>query len=117
MEKLALTISGTPIRGAGGAPTGGQLSLEKILQVGIVYLYIGAIVLALFFLVWGGVSWITSEGDKQKLAQARQRIVMAIIGLIIVFLAFLIINTMGNFFGINILTPSGAGGGVGVHGK
>ncbi len=110
MEKLALSINGTNITGGGGAPTGGNTKLETILQVGISYLYIGAIVLALFFLIWGGISWITSEGDKQKLAQARQKIVFAIIGLVIAFLAFLIINIISNFFGVNLLTPTGGGG-------
>jgi hypothetical protein len=67
--------------------------------------------LALFYLIWGGLSWITSEGDKQRLAQARTRIVFAIIGLIIVFLAYLIVNiVLGFFFG-----NTGGGGGGGGH--
>lgn len=106
MEKLALSINETQISGAGNAPTGGKSTLETILQVGISYLYIVAIILALFFLVWGGVNWVMSEGDKQRLTQARQKIVFAIIGLILVFIAFIIISIIGNFFNINLLTPN-----------
>lgn len=107
MKELALSIGGTSIRGAGGAPTGGTLTLQIIIQVLISYLYIAAIILALFFLVWGGINWIASEGDKQRLAQARQKIVFAIIGLIIAFLAYFIINLIGTFFGVRLLTTPG----------
>lgn len=103
MEKIALTIGEITITPAGGAPTGGKVTLDTILQVGIKYLYIGAVILALFFLVWGGIDWITSGGDKQKLQSARQKIVFAIIGLVLAFLAFFIINLISNFFGINLL--------------
>jgi hypothetical protein len=49
-------------------------------------------------LIWGGFDWITSEGDKQKVANARQRLAMAIIGLIVVFLSFMIVNIVSTFF-------------------
>lgn len=113
MKELALSIGGTAIRGAGGAPTGGESTLEGIIRLLITYLYIAAIVLALFYFIWGGINWITSEGDKQRLAQARQKIVFAIIGLVIALLAYFIINLIGAFFGVSLLSQPGIGGGGG----
>lgn len=61
-----------------------------------------AVIVALFFLVWGGIKWITSGGDKTGVEGARNTIIAAIVGLIIAFLAYLIINFVGGFFGINL---------------
>lgn len=97
MEKLALKINGTSISG-GSMPNSGQASLENILRVGINYLYIVVVILALIFIIWGGINWIMSSGDKQKLAQARQKIVFAILGLVIAFLSFAILNFIRAFF-------------------
>jgi hypothetical protein len=103
MEKLALSINGTSFSG-GGIPTGGLSSSgSNIISVIITYLYIAAVFLALLFIIWGGINWITSAGDKQKLAQAKQKIVFALIGLIVAFLAFFIIKTIGTFFGVTLL--------------
>jgi hypothetical protein len=113
MEKLAFSINGTPINGAGNAPTGGLFSTtgSQVIPLFVTYFYIAAVILALFFIVWGGIGWIISGGDKQKLAQARQRIVFAIVGLIIAFLAYLIISVIGNFLGIDLLQTGGGSGG------
>lgn len=50
------------------------------------------------FLIWGGIQFITSEGDKQKVQAARGRITYAILGLIIAFLSFLIVQLIGYVF-------------------
>ena len=39
-----------------------------------------------------------SEGDKQRISNARQKVVYSIIGLAIVFMAFLMINVFYRFF-------------------
>ena len=40
--------------------------------------------LALAYMVWGAIDWISSEGDKQKLDGAKNKITHALIGLAIV---------------------------------
>ncbi|MGE5041628.1 MAG: hypothetical protein ACM3IJ_01860 [Candidatus Levyibacteriota bacterium] len=52
------------------------------------------IILSLIFLLYGGVRWIMSGGDKAKVDSARGTIVAAIVGLIIVVLAYVIINAV-----------------------
>lgn len=51
-----------------------------------------AIVVSVIFVVWGGISWITSGGDKGKVEQARATITGAVIGLIIALLAYGIVS-------------------------
>ncbi len=58
----------------------------------VTILLIVAVILALFFLLWGGIRWITSGGDKGKIDGARQAITAAIVGLILAFLAYAILN-------------------------
>jgi len=55
-----------------------------------------------FFLVWGGISWITAGGDKGKIEEARNRITQAVIGLTIVAASWAIFSLLDFFFGLNI---------------
>lgn len=57
-----------------------------------------AIILSLFYLIWGGVRYIMSGGDKGKIDQARHTLTAAIIGLIISLLAFFIVGLILVFF-------------------
>lgn len=53
------------------------------------------IVAAVIFIAYGGILWITSQGDKQKIDRARRTITYSIIGLIIMLLAFFIVQAIG----------------------
>lgn len=57
-----------------------------------------------FIFVTGAISWITSGGDKQALEGARSKITNGLIGLVILFVAFAVIQFIETFFGIKILT-------------
>lgn len=57
--------------------------------------------LAFFFmLIFGGVKWIISGGDKANTESARNQVTAAIIGLVIVFSAWIIMNFVLGLFGI-----------------
>jgi hypothetical protein len=62
--------------------------LSAVIQVMLII----AIISSLFFLIWGGIRYTTSGGDKGKVDQARGTLIAAIIGLIITLLAFFILN-------------------------
>jgi len=64
----------------------------------ITIIFIVAIILALVYLIWGGIKWVLSGGDKAKVDAARAAIVAAIVGLVIVFLAFFIVNIVVPIF-------------------
>ena len=59
--------------------------------------------LALLFLVIGGIQWISSGGDKIAAAAARDRITAAIIGLIIVVATYALARVIEGVFGIPIV--------------
>ena len=80
--------------------------ISDIVGAVIGLIFIVAVVVALFFLLWGAVRWIFSGGDKAAIEGARGQIVAAIVGLIILFLVFLIINVVLAFFQVNIGTLS-----------
>jgi hypothetical protein len=64
----------------------------------ITLLFVIAVIIALGFLIWGGIKWILSGGDKGAVESARNTIVAAIVGLVIVFLSYFILNLVINFF-------------------
>ncbi|KRT67341.1 MAG: hypothetical protein XU08_C0003G0007 [candidate division WWE3 bacterium CSP1-7] len=66
--------------------------------IGLVFNAILGIVgaLALILLALGGIQYMTSGGDKIAVEQARGRITSAVVGLVIVFGAWLVINFIGN---------------------
>jgi cytochrome bd-type quinol oxidase subunit 2 len=59
-------------------------------------------VVAVFLIIWSGFQYVTSSGDKEKVDNARKRLTYAIIGLVFIFLSFLIINFISQFTGIDI---------------
>lgn len=59
--------------------------------------------LAFFFLILGGIQWITSGGDKTGMEAARNKITHAIVGLVIVGAAWAIMILIQNFLGITVI--------------
>lgn len=95
-----------PCQGAKGALlaacNGKTLSLGSVIGFIISMMFVIAVLISLFFLVWGGIKWITSGGDKTGVETARNQIIAAVIGLIIVFLAFFILNLVLGLFGLSL---------------
>ena len=56
-------------------------------------------VLAVIFIIIGGLSYMTAEGNPEKAASARRRILNAIIGLAIVILAVPLVSYLGDKIG------------------
>lgn len=79
------------------------LQFGGIVSAGIQLLLVIAAIVFFFILVLGGVKWITSGGDKAKTEGARNQITAALVGLVIVFAAWAIIQLIETFFGIDIL--------------
>lgn len=70
-------------------------------------IFVAAAILALIFLIIGGVKWLTSQGEKEGVTKARETIVAAVVGLVIVFLSYIIINFLLNLFvGVNLASLS-----------
>jgi len=60
-------------------------------------LFLVAGLIALIYLVIGGIKWVTSEGDSKNVEAARNQIIAAALGLAVTFLSYLIINLLLQF--------------------
>ncbi len=58
-------------------------------------------ILVFVYMVWGGVEWLTSGGDKAKIESARAKITNALIGVAIIAASYAIWIVVLTFFGIN----------------
>ncbi len=74
----------------------------SIIASAVTILLIAAALIALFFLIVGGIRWITSGGDKSKVESARNTIIASVIGLIIALLAYFIITVVLGLFGLSL---------------
>jgi len=57
-------------------------------------------ILTLAYLIWGGIDWITSSGDKAQYEEARNKITHAVIGLTILACSWAIWQLLLKFFGL-----------------
>lgn len=80
--------------------------LGQLISALVGALLIISALLAFFFLILGGIQWITSGGDKAGMEAARNKITHAIVGLIIVASAWAIMMLVQNFLGISIIGGS-----------
>jgi hypothetical protein len=103
---LALLLLATPVLvGAQGLeqvpnPTG-TLAGNNLVG-GIIFVLNGLLVLAalaaLVFLIIGGVQYIVSQGDEEGAATAKNTILYALIGLLVIGLAAVAVNFIVNIF-------------------
>ncbi len=77
--------------------------IGKLISALVGVLLILAALMAFFFLILGGIQWITSGGDKAGMEAARNKITHAIVGLIIVGAAWAVMILVQNFLGIQII--------------
>jgi hypothetical protein len=108
MQYLALEIMGTPVQ----VPSDSNIPHAlvdnptdcgaSILSSGLNLFLVIGIAVAVIFVTWAGVKWISSGESKQKLAAAKNQLYWAIIGLIIMFCAFLIVSIIGSIFTVPV---------------
>lgn len=82
----------------------GQQFLADFMPAVVNFIFVAGALIFFFMFVIGAIQWIASGGDKAAVESARGRIVSAVIGLVLLFVAFVAIQFIENFFGVNILT-------------
>lgn len=110
MNKLAVDF-GTKFFGGYGGSHGSAGPLANLSGIGyLVSLFVkGSFALAgiviLFFFIMGGIGMISSAGqnDPQKAEQAKKTMTSAVIGFIVVFASYWIVQLIGQFTGVDIL--------------
>ena len=91
-------------------PTNAPSELGPLISSTITLVLVIALLATFAYLVWGGIAWITSGGDKTQVEAARNRIQAAILGLFIVFASWAVMKIIASFFGVtfpNISFPTG----------
>lgn len=100
--KLAAdSIDLKPPTGTDFAPLG-SLTIGAIVSALIRLTMVIAALVFFFILVIGGIKWIASGGDKAQTEGARNQITAALVGLVIVFAAWAIVQLINVFFKIDI---------------
>lgn len=99
-QLLALSIGTTPIQAPAVIPQGGLPEAYGFGSNIILLTYVIMTLIALLFLIFGGIKYVTSGGDKTKVQGARNTLVYALIGLVIIFLSYFIINLITYIFNV-----------------
>lgn len=102
MKLLALTLPGP----SGSnyiipAPSGLKpefTNLSSVISPLLTIAFYIAAFLAFYFLIWGAFAYIMAQGNKENLAKARARISFALIGLIVILMAYFIAKYAGEIF-------------------
>lgn len=80
-----------------------QGNIVEIINRGLAYAIIIAGLLSVVFIFIGGISFILSGGQEDKIKQAISTIRYAIIGLIVTILAVVIVSAVGGALGLDII--------------
>ncbi|MGA2967756.1 MAG: hypothetical protein ABSD69_01105 [Candidatus Levyibacteriota bacterium] len=115
---IYLSIASSALAAAGDVPistcdTTGQFAIlckltsgdfGTVIGTAIQLIFVVAVIVALLYLIYGGFRWLVSSGDKAQVAAAREHLVAAIIGLVIIFLSYFILNLLLGFFNVGSLS-------------
>lgn len=77
-----------------------DFKISDLIVTAINAIFVLAVIIFFFMLVWGGIRWITSGGDKAQTETARSQITNAIIGLVITLSAYAILNLIALVLGV-----------------
>lgn len=84
-------------------PSGGDpaASISSLFTLIIRAVLLIAALLTLVYMLWGGLDWVTSGGEKEKITKAQQKITYALIGIVFIVLSFSIFGVVaGNMLGL-----------------
>lgn len=71
-------------------------TFSELLTFLIRFFFVLAGLAALFFMLWGALSWVTSGGDKDAVSDARNKIVQAIVGVLLIVAVLAVIWSLEN---------------------
>lgn len=101
---MAQLISPTDQPGRLAEATGGQGSFRDLLLTFLNF-FLGFLgIVAVIMVIYGGVLYVTAAGNQENIDKGKKIIMYAVIGIVIILLAFALVNTL--------LSGLGAGGDV-----
>jgi hypothetical protein len=87
-------------------PTGFATNISSVIEGVLSFVMVIAALLVFLYLIWGGIEWITSGGDKGKTESARNKITAAVIGLVVLAASYAILQLMLAFLGFSDLNDA-----------
>jgi len=102
MEKLAAAVTTFP---SVEHPRGFVFADKKIgdiINALVPYIFALAGLALMMILIWGGFEMMTSAGDPKKMESAKSKLTNAVIGFIIIFVAYWLVQILEQIFGIKI---------------
>ena len=107
MKNILLSDSVSNVIGTINSPVNDPLykgnvneGLGLLISTGIQLFFFVAGLATLLYLLWGAYDWISSSGEKEKLEKAQNKIMSAVIGLILVVVVVVVFNLlMGTVLG------------------
>lgn len=87
---------------SGPLPAGKFPNLASVVSNALPFIFPIAGVLLLLYLVWGGFDYLTSMGDAKKAEAAKGKLTNAVIGFLIIFFAYWIVQILDNVFRLGV---------------
>jgi hypothetical protein len=78
------------------------VTLGAVIQKILPFVFYGAAIALLIYMVSGGLQLMTSRGDPKGIAAAQSKITNALIGFVIIVFSVAIVLVLGKVFGITI---------------
>ena len=77
-------------------------NLASIINEALKYIFPFAGLILFFILIAGGFQFLTAAGNEESIKKASQKITYAIIGFVVIFVAFWLIKLLETVFGVEI---------------
>jgi hypothetical protein len=111
MKNLIAQIQVGPITGFGplglenDTPGGAPRVFANFISSVIGLLTIVAAIWFVFLFITGAIGIISSSGDKNALEDARKKITLGVIGMVVVIASVFVIDLLGTLIGVDFLDP------------
>jgi hypothetical protein len=83
--------------------SGGKITLGSIISKTLSYIFIFAGIGLLLMLLGSGFAFLTSAGDPKKMEKAKSQLTNALVGFLIIFVAFWLVQAAGYIFGFQAI--------------
>ena len=80
-------------------------NLASLVNNALTYVFSIAGIILLLYLVWGGFDYLTSMGEPKRAESAKGKITNAIIGFIIIFVAYWLVQILDYLFQLGVYNP------------
>lgn len=99
-----LALAQLPVPAITNAPGTTLTEIQNLIAKVAQFLMVAGVVLALIFIIWGGIRWMSAGSDETAIKNAKTRMWQGVVGALIVLAVGLILNSLAGvvtrvFFG------------------